>query len=1597
MTICISGGCCLAICWLLKFTDRVSHKAVSYSSFPVDNNVPTIGSSNATVNGSSRALAVFWSPCGNPALTRLVVNITMNLQMLQECYKNKNELQAALQYYGDKPIIGLQFEDELAQKENFSKTLNVEVRFPELPVSSQSSTHWLTAHIFPLFYETGPREPGEATGPLPYYHKRGFLTLQNHISKGFVENYVHEELPILQMSRFPHPAWKSYEKMSMIRSLCGVVLLMGVLKLFSGVLRDVAIEKETQIKEIMKIMGINNWLHWTAWYLSTILFSLLIVLLNIVILTSPITKGYPVFSNVNRMVLFVFFIVYVSTMITSAFAVTVFFSRANMATIVGEVFFLATMIPSFLSVTFSEKLSSCLLMNSAFLYGIEIIIDYEMVFKNLTMDNIFDPVSEKESLSLGLVVMMLILDMFIYMLIVLYVEAIFPGEYGLPRVWYFPCTPRFWCRNLAVSERVIETFVREDNYYEPEPTGQKIGIQVLHLKKQYGKHRIVLRNLSFNMFEGEVTILLGHNGAGKTTTMSILSGILPASYGTAIINGYDIRTDMNKIRRSLGFCPQHDVLFDLLTAREHLYFYCIVRGLRGQMLKEEINKYLQLLDFTNKKEVVAKSLSGGMKRKLCTGIALCGNSKICILDEPTSGMDPTNRRLLWDFIQSEKAGRTILLSTHFMNEADVLGDRIAILANGMLQCYGSSYFLKKRYGSGYRLVIVKDAQCKVEEITAFLRQYIPRINLETNVGRELTYILPESYVGIFERMLGDMDNKRKSLGIETYGISLATLEEVFMKVGTEYDEQNENPSKTSLEAGSDNKYKYLTGFSLYINQILAMILKRALITMRSWLIFIAITVLAVLASVLVMNSWRTSSRISASPRLDFTLDSYNTPITVITTTSKENPYYKNYRKLLLSENREVVDRGNEDMNDYLLKKTSESMEYVRTHFIIGATFLGNNTIVAWFNDKPFHSPPLALQYVYNAILREKIGPDYSIQFGNYPFRENIQTADTGLAFLYNIMTICMFVTYVCPYYILFCVKERICRSKHLQLASGTNVSIFWFVTFVWDLASFIFVAFWVITVMMSYKAQINYGAVIALIIVFGFAILPFIYLVAFLFRRPSSAYSAISLFILLVAIAFYILRVIVDRQKYMVLKIVDGLFLYFPVYSLLCGVHNVSRLYNWNEMCDNVNKQFEQVGEKNITVADYACFKAPEMCCDLGYYSMGNGISKSLIYMVTSGVIFFLLLFIHEYGVRGYLVYIFTFFLRKPPKTEGTEDADVLEEKRQIRQGIIDPSTHEVLMKDITKYFKRFLAVNQLCIGVKQYECFGLLGVNGAGKTTLFRMMTGDLRSSYGDGWICRFNIKNNMKDIHRFIGYCPQFDGLLDNLTVKETLIMYCLIRGLPVLDCSAAAIRLSKELQFNKHIKKNISNLSGGSKRKVSAAISLIGEPPVIFLDEPSTGMDPTTKRFLWDKLCRIRDNGRCLVLTTHSMDECEAVCTRVGIMVNGAFQCLGSSQYLKNKFADGYVLIIKVKKGENPQVLENNINDVKRFVDTSFRDAELKERHGRLLSYIVKSKRISWSAIFGIMERGKIVVKTLEDYSLSQFDLEQIFLLFTRMQGE
>lgn len=157
------------------------------------------------------------------------------------------------------------------------------------------------------------------------------------------------------------------------------------------------------------------------------------------------------------------------------------------------------------------------------------------------------------------------------------------------------------------------------------------------------------------MYEDQITILLGHNGAGKTTTLNMLTGMFAPTSGTAFLNDHDIRMDIDEARKSLGLCPQHNILFDDLTVREHLIFFCRLKGINSkQDMDEEISKYVNLLDLSDKINALSKTLSGGQKRKLSIGVALCGNSKIVMLDEPTSGLDAGARRELWNLLIKKK-------------------------------------------------------------------------------------------------------------------------------------------------------------------------------------------------------------------------------------------------------------------------------------------------------------------------------------------------------------------------------------------------------------------------------------------------------------------------------------------------------------------------------------------------------------------------------------------------------------------------------------------------------------------------------------------------------------------------------------------------------------------------------------------------------------------------------------------------------------------------------------------------------------------------------------------------------------------------------
>ena len=188
----------------------------------------------------------------------------------------------------------------------------------------------------------------------------------------------------------------------------------------------------------------------------------------------------------------------------------------------------------------------------------------------------------------------------------------------------------------------------------------------------------------------------------------MLTGMLDITSGSATAYGHDIETEMDSIRKFMGVCPQHDILFENLTVKEHLEMFATFKGMKSEDIDKEVKKLIEDVDLVEKTDYLSSTLSGGQKRRLSVAIAFIGGSKLIYLDEPTSGMDTSARRYIWTMLKNYKSQRIVILTTHFMDEADFLGDRIGIMGEGKLICCGSSVFLKNKFGVGYNLTMVKE-------------------------------------------------------------------------------------------------------------------------------------------------------------------------------------------------------------------------------------------------------------------------------------------------------------------------------------------------------------------------------------------------------------------------------------------------------------------------------------------------------------------------------------------------------------------------------------------------------------------------------------------------------------------------------------------------------------------------------------------------------------------------------------------------------------------------------------------------------------------------------------------------------------------------
>ncbi|CAG9810455.1 unnamed protein product [Chironomus riparius] len=1488
------------------------------------------------------------------------------------------------------PAIGVAFdESSTVPPKNFSYRILA-------PQSGSFYYGWDTDILYYISVTYNRRYSGENQASFPLYYPSCFLMLQNEIDQAFMKSLKPDmEIVKLETLRyFPYPS--IVEDFFMEFAAYGFPILFVFCMIFSSkvLVKNITIERESRLTESMKIMGLSSALYWSSWFMRSFIILIISFTINLILTVTSIISDIPIFANSNPLIIWFFFISYITSMITFCFLVSVIFKKSSRAGIVGSIIFIATVLPymmyhdSFYRFGYGLKVLFCMLTNTNMGQGIKMILMAEVNDDGVGFSNLFKR-SVDLKFSFGELLVWMNVGSAILMLLTIYIEKVFPGDFGIPKPWYFPLKSIYKVLNKNASYNFDDSEISDASQLlcrpadqEEEPINLRVGIQIRNLSKTFGT-KFAVKNLSLNLFENQITVLLGHNGAGKTTAMSMLTGLFAPTSGTAIINGYDIRTEIEDARRSFGFCPQHDILFEELTVEEHLQFFCRLKGMIDVIqVESQVDKYTNLLGIVDKLKEQSKNLSGGQKRRLSIALALCGNPKFVIMDEATSGMDPSSRRDLWNLLISEKKDKTILISTHFMDEADILGDRIAIMTEGQLRTVGSSFFLKKRFGTGYRLTLVKQSGFDAHAVLDVLEEHAPEAFIESEGKTEAVIVISNDKLPYFDEIFKSLEDNAEQLKISSFGCSFTSLEDVFLKLGygTFDDNQIINEFQPIL-VESSKVFEKDEESSMACYQIYAMILKKIWVYREMWKTFVYFGVLSALAIFLLPKMM--SSTTTYMPELRISFDTYEGTETLIEIDEKSN-LSDAYMSLFTGKDTiiDVSKTFNKTLEETILKKSNESLGTVNHKNLIAAT-IKSGELTAWFNSQPYHTTPLTVNTINRAILKSIAGGDYDISVTNEPYikKDSHDSFDSKENAVFDFFTV-FFLFMLWPMiFVRIYIKEREMKFKFLQFIWGTNRLVFWFTNFLLDyiLLTFIFLVLSVTFVYGMHSHDYLYEefkALMTIAVVYGFAWIPFIYLFSYLFSKPSTGEVMIQFVSLVIPIIYGIYFIFYSNKKTRShSRVLYWIGMWFGMFSLTEAIAwYVEGLMQLEILALNI--------EPEIKISAFSGQKE---------FSLDNFMVMSLV----SGSLYFIVVLLIDYNIFAYIYY-------KMHKTQPIDsnlsslivDDDVLMES----QGVNSMSEKDVLgsnlvLRNLTKTFKSFSAVRQLSLNVNKHECFGLLGVNGAGKTTTFKMMTGDELITSGDIWIKGKCLKTQLLEAHQFIGYCPQFDNCIPELTGRETLKIFALIRGIKMDEITEMINQIASELDFKQHLDKQVKAYSGGNKRKLSTALALLGNPELIFLDECTTGVDPQARRQIWNAIKRIRDNHRLsssIVITSHSMDECEALCTRIGIMVAGQFQCLGPVQHLKNKFSKGFVLTIKTGFTD-----ENLTEKVKQRIVEKFRSAELKENYLDILTYHLKNIDLKYSEVFRKLAQIKNDMG-IKDYALTQMSLEQVFLNISHREG-
>ncbi|KAM3511763.1 hypothetical protein MY11210_004583 [Beauveria gryllotalpidicola] len=1019
---------------------------------------------------------------------------------------------------------------------------------------------------------------------------------------------------------------------------------------------------------------------------------------------------------------------------------------------------------------------------------------------------------------------------------------------------------------------------------------------------------VAVDSLTLTAKKGQILALLGANGSGKSTTLDAIAGISNFTSG-------DIAIDTTG---GLGIAPQKNVLWGELTVEEHLRVFANLKTPSNPATQEQIDSLIHAIGLKKKTKEMAKTLSGGQKRKLQLGLMLIGDSAVCCVDEVSSGIDPLSRRKIWDILLRERGSRTIIMTTHFLDEADLLADNIAILSKGRLRAQGSSVQLKDTFGSGYRvhLLNARHMMSRAAQVKG-VEQYI-----STNT---VTYVAPSATLAASViRMLQGRN--------VPYKFSGPTIEDVFLNLADEIkdhgvcdqaipngaSESNISPiqSPNAEKPPSAQPLPLLHGRQLGLfQQIIVLLRKRFVIFKTNWVPYLAAFLIPIVAAAIIQLLINHMAAPGCSPR-DRSSDNKNMDFTNLlgapfivggpSATFSASVIANVFKPIIpnlaasASSHIKVVDSF-DSFKSYI--------EHDRKNVTPAGLWLGQPGSAATLAYKmddgvSMFTSTLGQSLLDSLLLNKTIATEYK------PF--DIAAAPSTGNGLQVIVYFALACSVIPGLFGLYPNSEKRNRVRALQYSSGARAFPVWAAHAIFDW-SIMAVSMLIAAGILAGTSSIwyNVGFLFPIFLFYVLAAILISYFVSLIMKSALATYAIASVIqglgfaIYLIAYFFILLYSDPAETEKSVLIGHWVIAIFFPTGSLVRAL--MVALNVFSTTCDGFALQSNPGAMK--------AYGGP------------------LVYLIVQCVFWFSMVVYFESSDGKYRT-------GKPQYSDDTEDPEVAAE--EVRVDGPGEETDGLRVVHLTKAFGNMTAVDNVTFGVGHGEVFALLGPNGAGKSTTISIIRGDVAPSRmgGDVFVENASVTKNRPAARANLGVCPQFDAI-DSMTVVEHLQHYARIRGIADVDRQVAAVVRAVGLEAYTGVMAH--TLSGGNKRKLSLAIALTGNPSVILLDEPSSGLDAAAKRIMWRTLEAIVP-GRSILLTTHSMEEADTLATRAGIMARRML-ALGSTEQLCQKFGDS--LHVHMVSKTAPHSSDEEMQQIQTWVMETFPGAQMEQEtfHGQM----------------------------------------------------